>query len=357
MEVRALIFLSLVALLSACGRVSQNASWVPLNSTERNRLVVTTTDFTTGKLAIVDLTGAKSRMDVPIHSDAIVRAPFGSSVAYVVNRLGGDNIQTVVKATGAIASQFSAGSGTNVQDIVVTASNVGYVSRLASASVLKMNLSTGTTLATVSGFDPDADGLPELAWSTQLGNQLFIAQQRLSPSFAPTSHSALGVIDLANDAVTNLNLARTNPVSEIRVYQGELYLAEEALLGVQDGAIERIHPTTHASQIVIEESELGGDLVDFDILSPTLGIAVVGTTKTTLVSFNPTTGKKGREILASSGYTFFHVLGDTTRGVFYLGDGDKQRPSIRVFDATTLAEKVDSRIDLPLPPYHFELTN
>ena len=118
--------------------------------------LVTTTDFATGSTSSVDRAAHTSVNDVePIHSDAVARW-YGSYV-YVVNRAGGDNIQILDPSNNfATVDQFSTGNGSNPHDIVVSSLGThAYITRYDMTSILKMDLSTGATLATINlaGFE------------------------------------------------------------------------------------------------------------------------------------------------------------------------------------------------------------
>jgi hypothetical protein len=349
--------------LAACARDPQATTPnTPLVAAKRNFLAIASTDFRqTGQLTLLSLTqsGGAAR-HWPIFSDAVVRAPVGMGKIYVVNRLLADNVQVIDKASSQVLQQFSVGQGSNPQDIAVVNENLAYVSRFGGKTMLKVNPATGQTLKEIGGFDADADGYPEMAWVLLQNHRLLVLLQRLNKqTFQPTDHSSLAVVDLDQDAVSqNYQLLRRNPVAEMRAVNGKLYIGEADAVGSLAGGIERRDATTLQSEgIIVEAAELGGDIVDFEIISPTLGAAIVGSDKTTLVTFDPTTGKKTGTLLDPGTYSLQRLRWDSDRALLLVGDGDVHSPAIRVFSGTPLVEQTAARMALPFAPYHFDLTD
>jgi hypothetical protein len=362
MEVRYLIGLAL-GLLAACARSPQTQSpGQGLVATSRNHLAIAGSDFhQTGELSLYSLAApGGSAQRWPISSDAVLRAPVGTQRIYVVNRLLADNIEVIDKSSGRVAGQFSVGRGTNPQDIAVVSPQLAYVSRLGAKTMLKVNPESGQILGEIGGFDADADGYPEMAWVLPQNQRLLVLLQRLNrETYQPTDYSSLAVVDLQHDQVTeNLHLIRRNPVTEIRTFQGKIFIGEADAMGSLAGGIERRDAATLQSEgIIAEDTELGGDIVDFEILGPQLGAAIVGSSKTTLVTFDPSTGKKTGTLLDPGTYSLQRLRWDADRQILLVGDGDVHHPAIRIFAGSPLAELIPARIALALAPYHFELTD
>src|SRR5215203_5118596 len=136
---------------------------------------VVTSDFQTGSFAVFPVLQpeAVARNVERIHSDAVARAHDG--LVYVVNRLGGDNIQAIDPAAGyATRWQCSVDNGSNPHDIAFAAPDKAYVT-------------------------------------------LFVTLQLLDRRnfFRPTERSLLALVDVATDTVVgSIPLSGTNPFAE-----------------------------------------------------------------------------------------------------------------------------------------------
>lgn len=205
-----------------------------------------------------------------LHSDAVVRAAFDR--AYVVNRLGGDNIQVLDPTTGfTTLHQLSVGAGSNPQDIAVVAPERAYVALYNAASLLIVNPESGETLGTVdlSAFaEGDPDGLPELSSVLQVGDFLIVAAQRLersSSGFSPLGDSRLIRVSLSTDLpVDSMVLQAANPFGLLKLEADGAHVAIPCpgLVGSLDGGVERIQAATFVTEgLVVTEEMLGGDVL------------------------------------------------------------------------------------------------
>ena len=371
-------FLGLILILSACSEEPLRVKEVEgpqLPQGTIKRLVVATSDFlTVGKLVVVESETGK-RFEVPIHSDAIVRAPKGSDSLFVVNRLGADNVQRVSKATGAVESQVSFSGVPHLQDVAVVSEEEAYLSSFVRASLYRVNVKTGQVLEEVSLLNKttpegipvvDADGSPELTWLHKVNGKLLIASQRLDANayYGPTEVSTLMVLDLASRQIEKImKLTATNPVTDFKTdSMSNIFVGEASEMGMQprlDGGIERIDGTNFVpSGLVIREEALGGDILDFEMLGPNLAVASVSVLgEVRLVSFDPSTGVLLRTVASGKGFTFQSLALDRERKLLYVADRLETAPSIRVFDSEALIEKPDLKVNLTLPPYHLVLTD
>jgi hypothetical protein len=344
--------------------ITEDAGVSPSVPPPWKHLVLATSDYQTGSVSRIHLEDARVERDfLPVHSDAIVRAPVGSPRIYVVNRLGGDNLQVVSRRTSQTLLQCALGRGTNPQDIAVLDDRTAYITRLRSTQLLKLDLTSGRfKTIDLSGF-ADADGFPEMTRMLVVGSRLLVQLQRLDTrnGFIPSGKSQVAIVDIARDRVQSaLDLLYANPTSDFkRGNDGMIYVAGAGKLGVEDGGIEALDPDSlRSAGSVIEEKELHGDLVDFEILSPTLGVAIVSTPKSRLVAFNPTTHRRlpGEPLLSPPDYSLQGLALDRFRGLLYLADRTRGGPAIRLFDSASLQEK-PNRFDLGLPPYQMVLTD
>ncbi|MBM3280007.1 MAG: hypothetical protein FJY95_18320 [Candidatus Handelsmanbacteria bacterium] len=281
-------------------------------------LVVLTSDFQTGSLALLEAGGGAPRTDLlTIHSDAVARYHDGR--VYVINRLGQDNILVLDPAAPADPLlQFSVGNGSNPQDLEFASQRKAYVSRHNSASLLLVDPRSGDSLGEIdlSAF-ADADGLPEPAEMALVGDRLYVACQRLDRNAGwVASQSVLAVIDINTDqlvdwdsgqeGVQGLALQIDNPGNLIGM-GGKLYVGQTGQYGVADGGVEMVDLASGRSEgLVLGESELGGDLTSFALVSAAKGYAVVSAPdfSNSVRPLDLATGKAGPALAGhSGGYT------------------------------------------------------
>lgn len=332
-------------------------------------VLVTTTDFSSGSTSVLDHFKAPTLNVESISSDAVVRQ--SGQLVYVVNRGSSGNIQILVPCTGyATLDQWSTGGGSNPHDIVVLPpGDVGYITRYDMTSVLKMNLQTGATLATISlATFADADGLPEMDQMFVYGDRLYVGLQRLDRNnfYSPVGTSYLAVIDLNTDTLVDMNpgaggiqgitLLRTNPYSEMSLHFGATefaYFSAVGFFGVLDGGVIACDVNNPATQsVILTENAAGGDVLDVEIVSDTKGFAIVANPsfETILIAFDPSTGLKlGATMYASGGYDLNDI--EPSPGGLLLGDRKVTNPGVRCFDMDTHAQIPGGPINVGLPPF------
>jgi hypothetical protein len=280
-----------------------------------------TSDFQTGSLSVVNLANRAVSLDVAsVWLDATLR--FHGGLLYVVNRLGGDNIQVIDPTNYATLRQISVGNGTNPQDIAFVSPTKAYVSRYADASLLIVNPSLPDggpdpkPTISLAGF-ADSDGLPEMARMIRIGRYLYVACQRLT-NFLPNNPSMVVVIDTQTDQVVDVNpnvsgvqaitLTLRNPITtfEYDRLHGWLLIGCAGSFGALDGGVEAIDPSAFTSQGVrVTEAELGGDINDVAWHTPTHAYALIGAgSLNRLVTWNPTNGlKTGTPFTGNGGFS------------------------------------------------------
>ena len=328
-----------------------------------SRGFVLTSDFTNGSLSAVDLDSrAVSRDVATVFSDA--RARWFGGLLYVVNRFGQDNIQVIDPAGGFhTVRQFSVGNGSNPQDIAFVSATKAYVTRLASPRLLIVNPATGDSLGAISlAAFADADHVPEMDRMIRVGSTLFVELQRLS-NFTPTDSSFVVAIDTGADTVLDavpgvpgiqpIALPGTNPTTtfEFDSTGGRLVVGCTGRYGVNDGGIAWIDPVTLASGgWAIDETALGGDVLDIVWGSATRSFAIVGDAEshTSLVAWNPTTGQPLGTLFATAGFFLADAALDD-RGELYVCDNNFSAPGLYVFSAATGA-LLAGPLDTGLPP-------
>lgn len=180
------------------------------------RLLVTTTDFATGGVSVVDLQTREVRADVAVGStDA---KPFWlGDAALVLHRYGLDALDLLDPAEGfaLLAQRAITVSGVvsaNPQSVVAGPDGVAYVPLFGAPEVQVWDLSDPADPRRTGRIDlralADADGDPEASEALLCGGVLFVVVDLVdqAQSFAPTRpQAAVAVIDVASGAVHDLD--------------------------------------------------------------------------------------------------------------------------------------------------------
>lgn len=363
--------LVLAAVIAGCssGGVEDRGTGSTPPPLEGTSAFVVTSDFQTGSFAVFPVLQpeAVTRNVERIHSDAVARTHGG--LVYVVNRLGGDNIQAIDPATGyATRWQCTVENGSNPHDIAFAAPNKAYVTRYERAAILIVDPTTGADCAgfvrgtiDLSSF-ADGDGLPEMDQAVVIGDRLFVTLQRLDRRnfFRPTDHSLVAVIDVATDTVVgSITLTGTNPFAESAGLApdpatGKITLTEVGEFGrLDDGGLERIDPVTLAAEgFFVTEADLGGNATDVVLIDAHHAYAIlldeVGRSR--VVRFDPTTRQVTATLVAADDFLVDIELGPD-RQTLYLTDRTLRHPGIRRFAIADDTELAPSPIDTGLPPF------
>ncbi len=337
------------------------------------KAIVVATEFETGTLRTVGLTPPRrvGRPSTQIHSDAVVRVSGG--MVFVLNRFLADNVQRLDPAHGLRTRfQCSTGPASNPHDIVVVAPDKAYVTRYDRAELWIVDPSVtdcGRFRRGVIdlGSFADGDGLPEMSQLAVAEGKLFVAVQRLDrrQGFTPTGASRLVVIDLATDVVSGeIVLHGSNPFGDASglVHEpgtGRLVVASAGnIYRVGDGGLERIDPTALAAEgrFFVDEDTIGGNVLDFVLLSPTKGYAVVqdADLKNVLRAFDPSGATPPRTLFAREAFLPDVVLGPD--GLLWLADQGLPDPGIRLFDPATDAPVLRRPLRIGLPPFSIGFT-
>jgi DNA-binding beta-propeller fold protein YncE len=328
-----------------------------------------TSDFQTGSFAVFPVLQPESvAANVErIHSDAVARVHDG--LVYVVNRLGGDNVQAIDPAAGyATRWQCSVENGTNPHDIAFAAPDKAYVTRYERASLLIVDPTTGPDCA---GFVrgtvdlaqfADGDGLPEMDQAVVVDGTLFVTLQLLDRRnfFRPTERSLVAMVDVATDTVIgSIELTGTNPFAESAglvpdPVTGTLLVTEVGEFGrADDGGVERIDPAARTvSGFFVSEQDLGGNVTDVVLIDEHHAYAIVldDVARSRVVRFDPTT-RQVTATLASGDEFLVDIERGPDGGTLYLTDRTLRRPGIRRFAIADDTELQPSPIDTGLPPF------
>lgn len=272
--------------------------------------VYTTTDYTTGRLAVVSLDGSPglgvtvNPSVTDIHSDALIETD--GRYVFVLNRQGSDSILVLdSRSNFSVVANYSTGSGSNPYDIEVLSSSKAYVSRYGTTSVLIVNPLTGEQLGTIDlSAYADSDGNPEMAEMVAVNGKVYVLMQRLV-SFNPSAPGLVAVIDTATDSLVDADAtaAGTQAVT-LNCYNPQYmdYLAATGKLYIScsgsyydstvPGGIDVLDPATLAVSNLISKDTLGGAPGDLAVASSTNGYVVVSGSDwvNRVWAFNPTTG-------------------------------------------------------------------
>jgi hypothetical protein len=290
---------------------------------------------------------------VPVHRDARIRWDSATSRLYVIQRMGADSFFYFDLLTGNRVSEISVQRGKNIQDLIPTGRRTAWVTALDSSGAVEVDLASGAEIRTVSlrPEQVDADGFSEPTFLVNEGDWFAATFQRLS-NYSVQNEAWL-VRWLMEGTVGVFPLRYRNPVTELKKSDQGYFVGGAGVIGnYSDGGIEQLHgQSLEPQKSIISEAALGGDVVDFEILSDTYAFALISTPESKLVAFNPSTGT----LIASVGavtapaYTFVQVKWDSVSERLLLTDQDKQNPRVRVFNRN-LVEKVEEAIELTLPP-------
>jgi hypothetical protein len=330
------------------------------------RALVVTTDFETGVLASASVRPPRrvAQPAAQIHSDAVVRV--SGSMTFVLNRFLGDNVQRLDRRLDTLF-QCSTGNGSNPHDLIAVAPDKAYVTRYDRTELWVVDPSRtdcgGFRRGVIDlGAFADADGLPEMDQMALVDGRLFVTVQRLDRrrGFAPTGPSRLVVIDVATDTVSGeVVLFGTNPFGDASGIvrepdTGRLVLATSGdLYRVGDGGLERVDPVTLQSEgrFFVEEAALGGNVLDFVLVSSTKGYAVVQDPdlRNRLIAFDPTGASQPRTLLSRNAFLPDVVLGPD--GLLWLADQTLSAPGLHLFDPATDREVTRRPLAVGLPPF------
>ena len=336
---------------------------------KQTRAFVTTTSFEEGSYASVDLDPPRavtpSSAQRRIFRDAVARV--FDDVVYIVNRLYADNIQVLDPANGfKTRMQCSTGNGTNPHDIAVVSRHKAYVTLFEKRELLIVNPSAQRNCADfeLGRIDlsslADRDGVPDMDQMAVVGDRLYVSLQRLDINSVlrlPAENGALAVVDLNTDQlIGGIELTGANPFAATKgltVRDGQIWVAEAGEFNVFDGGLERVDLATGTpSGFVASETDLGGDITDFAIVSDHRAYAIISKPGfvNALVSFDPSSGQLLGTHHSTSGYNLFDLeLND--RGELYLADRTRRAPGLRLFRAADGVPLTDGVLDLGLPPF------
>jgi hypothetical protein len=301
-----------------------------------------------------------------VGTDPVAR--WHDGLVYVVNRAGDSNLQVLDPAVGYhTVKQFSLGAGRNPQDIAFGRDGTAWVSCYDQPVLLQVDVAAGAVAGTVStAVFADADGLPETGWMQAVGDRLYVTCQRLDRNnyYAPTGPGLLAIFDMtartwidadpAHPGLDAIALVAADPSGqpELSADHTRLRLGCIGFYGLNDGGVEEVDLAGMRSLgFLISEGTLGGDLLDFVIVSPTRAYAIVSDASfhTSVRAWNPATGTVIGTVRASTDYAYVDLAWDGGSEL-YLADRTLGASGLRVFDAGSGVEQTGAAIATGLAP-------
>ncbi|MDO8493818.1 MAG: hypothetical protein Q7S68_00575 [Deltaproteobacteria bacterium] len=249
-------------------------------------------------------------------ASAIVLKSFDSKL-FVINRGATSTIQAIDPITFKILGNYSVGSFSNPQDLVV-ANDKAYISRydahLSSGNTDDLWVVDPLTGDFLTGFNfkpfmtSDGEQLARASKMALAGNTLYVLLQDLSAAYKATTNGKVAVIDTTTDTLVKIiSLAGRNPTGI--VYSAgldRLFVTDTGLFddffnndtSTAFGGIEEIDPNSNTTNgIVLDDLDFGGYLYSIILISDTRAIVTIDAK--TVAAFNPTT----MQVLDTSLYT------------------------------------------------------
>jgi hypothetical protein len=177
-------------------------------------LVITTTDFSTGSVTVVDTRNRVVTPDVALATTDSIPFAVGERV-YVVSRFGHDFVDvlepgpTTWPSRGQYAIATDQTSAPNPHSIAIASDGLAYVPLFGAGTVRVMDFDQPPGSATVRDIDlsafADDDGNPEPSLAIACGDIVFVTIQRLDGAFMPVGPDALVPIDTRRGVALDLD--------------------------------------------------------------------------------------------------------------------------------------------------------
>jgi hypothetical protein len=187
-----------------------------LDPPDPTRLLVTTTDFSTGAVSVADLRNETVARDIALGSTDAVPFWHGTK-AYIVHRHGMDYVDVLDPAQGwASVGEYPVDDdsvpSTNPHCIAFDTAGLAHVVLFNVPAIAILDLSKDWDEVSVGRIDlggfADADGNPEASHCVACGDIVFVNLQRLDPAFEPRDHDQIAAIDLSSRRPHDLDAER-----------------------------------------------------------------------------------------------------------------------------------------------------
>ncbi len=355
-------------LVAGCSSDGGNGPGV---GTTSNTAVLTTTDFTTGRLATVSLEAPYTvgQNLEELGSDAVLRV-FDGQVD-VVNRSVGENVQVINPASGfATAAQFSTGDGSNPQDVVVRGTTA-FVPRYEAGSaddpyndVLVMNLTDGSTLGRIdmlpyADTDTDPGMLPRPAAIFEVDGLLWVMLQQINASFSAYGVGCFVIVDPTTRTVVGAVVLGVQSPFAATVFGDSIYVAANGVFSIPPtltGGIVKVDTAARTASLLVDDDDLGSNVSDVAVVSESKGYLVVANVDDTgtpagtndVRTFDPRTGAVGGKIYTCGGY--LPDIAWNGGSTLVVTCQDFVTPGVVLIDTTT-DTVIAGPLDTGLPPF------
>lgn len=304
------------------------------------------------------------------HSDAELRV-FQNRI-YVINRLGGDNIQVVDPKSFKTLYQFSTGVGTNPQDLISLSATKAYVTlyqpeenQTSGKKVDDLILFNPTTGEISQTFDlttytqKDGDRFARASSMVQIGTKIFVAIQDMPGNLAlpPDQQGRLARINSETDRIESVTLLNCRDPFTM-TYSPE---TEKIYIGCSDffdlespyGGIEVVEPTTLTSEgIYLDDLVLGGSVGEIEVsgMNGFVVVAPIDFSENRVVRFSLDESQPDlKTVYTSKGY--LQNLAIDPEGKLLIADRDPEVSGVVFLNPES--GEVEETISVGLPPSSF----
>ncbi len=174
-----------------------------IETEQPTRLLLTTTDSSTGSLDIID--AATTTVLGDIQSETSDSIPyFANGTAYVVSRFGFDRLDVLDGTSLTLQHQLSlsdtCAASVNPQSVAVRDDGIVFVPTYGDTDILVVDVTAGRVGRRPMQQFADDDGIPELSLAITCGSVAFVSAQRLdrNNAFAPVDYEALVPVDMTS---------------------------------------------------------------------------------------------------------------------------------------------------------------
>lgn len=177
------------------------------------RLLVTTTDFATGALALVEGSSRTVTVDLAVGSTDAIPA-WHDDLALMVHRYGIDEVQVLDPGRDwATAANIPINAGCaatpNPQNIVFGDDDLAYVTTLAAPQLTVVDPRAVPAMAVLGTIDlrgiPDVDDNPDIGAAIACGSIVWVVAQRLDEAFGRIGPDELFAVDTGAGALVDLD--------------------------------------------------------------------------------------------------------------------------------------------------------
>ena len=315
---------------------------------------LTAADYSEGNTGVYDIDEETAYTNqMAIDSDNHIKTFDGT--VFILERTQCD----IIKITGSAITEANIdeeehiGNATNIHDIAFISATKAYVTQYGATDVVIYNPRTGeATSETISLADyTPADGsTPGMDAAVYCDGMVYVALQKLDDNWSPTDNSSVVAIDAGTDKVEDeIVLEGKNPQG-MSLFEEKLYVACTGSYGTQDGGIEVIDLSTGDTEgVLVDESDLEGDVSNVIVISATRGYVIVAGAdwSNSVVPFNPTTGSVGKPLDDVDNAAAFGLAYDGTN--LYVGDRSATDPGLLVIDPDDNSV-ISGPHDLGMPP-------